>query len=925
MRRLKALLRNFFDIRPGEHLRTLFMALYLLFVLFAYYVLKPVARSMFLNRFEIDDIPYLHILIAAGGGILAYLYSRLAIKTSLRTAVTWAMALSVACLVVMWRLLAIRDAEGHARLWWMLYVLNVWTSLFSVVLVSQGWLVAANVFNGREAKRLYGLLGLGAVIGAAFGGEFTRRTVEWTGTTNLLLASAVLVIVAYACFRMVLVQPGVSLARARAAGDEDAGFSFGDILEGIRRTRHLQVIIAIICITFIVDVLVEYQFYAMASSRYQGDDLTAFFGSFYGLYLNLGTFLAQFFLTAAVISRFGVGGTLQIMPVAVSLASVFTYLAPGVFSTAAVRLTEAVNRYTLNRTGMELLYLPLPSDLRNRTKAFVDIFADRFSRGLGGMFLILLTSVIGMREVRHLALVVMALAAIWVTLAILASREYVATVRRRLESRRLDIEDVRVRVSDPATVRMLEEVAAADNPRQATYALSLLSETQGYALAPLLNRLTASPLPDVRKRVFETGLAERIPTLVEAVRRELQEHGGDEEYPTVRAAAAYAVAFADDSGSEAGSLIGHPNQQIAEGALSSLCALGGRAREVVTGQWLEHAANHAEWRWRVRAASAIGLMGDSIPDRLHRLFEDPDGRVVAAAIRAAGCLKHRAHLHALIRRLGDAHLRGLAIEALAGYGHNIAGTLADLLEDPSVSVTVRLQIPRVLKRIPHQRSVDVLLHAIAHQDLSIRAAVLRALNRLRDLAPNLKYEERFITEQIFNEARYYVELTAALDPFRGNYDTHKATTLLQRTIQERLKQTLERVFRLLGLRYPPKEIYSVYLAVSRRQTEQAAAALEFLEHILERELKRVLLPLFDAPDNILERGRELFNVQPKDVQSALSELIASPDPWLSACAMAAAAELRLRGLSPLIVDTGKRANAEVYQVARSAEEALANA
>jgi ATP/ADP translocase/HEAT repeat protein len=914
--RLKALLRTFFDVRPGEHIRTLFMALYLLFVLFAYYILKPVARSLFLNKFDMDDVPYLHILIAGAGGVLAYLYSRVAVKTSLRTAVTGAMALSVICLIVIWRLLGIRDADGHARLWWMLYVLNVWTSLFSIVLVSQGWLVAANVFNGREAKRLYGLLGMGAVIGAAFGGEFTRRTAEIVGSTNLLLASAVLVIIAYGCFRVVLRQPGAELERARAAGDQDDDFSFGHIVGAIRSARHLQVIMAIISITFIVDVLVEFQFLAMAKQRYSGNSLTAFFGSFYGIYLNLATMVCQFLLPSAVIARFGVGGTLQIMPVAITIASLFTYFSPGVFSTSAVRLTEAVNRYTLNRTGMELLYLPLPADLRNRTKAFVDIFADRFSRGIGGMLLILLTVVLDL-SVRQLALVVMALAAVWVTLSLVASREYVATVRKRLASRRLDIEAARVRVSDPQTVRMLEETASGDNPRQAVYALTLLAETQGYRLQPLLEKLASSPISEVRTRVFELALAERSPVLVEAAQRELTEYGEQESYPTLRAAAAYVVAFAP----QALALIDHANQNIAEGALESLCS-----RSVpVSAEWLTGAVESPDWRRRVRAATALGSPAQGDSERLLPLFEDPDRRVVAAAIRAAGSRRERVYLHSLVRRLGDTHLRGLAIDALASYGHTITGTLADILEDTTLPAQMRLQIPRVLKHIPHQRSVDVLLHALRRPDLAVRGAVIRALNKLRETAPQLNYEDRFVTEQIVQEARFYVELHAALEPFRRDYAGRRATNLLRRTLEERMKQTLERVFRLLGLRYPPKEIYSVYLAVSRRESEQAAAALELLENVLERELKRILLPLLDAPENILERGREIFNVQPKNVQTALRELIACQDPWLAACAMASAAELRLRPLAPDIAEAGKRAQPDVYQVSVSATEALAGA
>ena len=58
---------------------------------------------------------------------------------------------------------------------------------------------------------------------------------------------------------------------------------------------------AIIALTYIVDVTVEFQFNAMAKQAYTNQrELTAFLGSFYGLWLNLITFVLQFFLTAFV-------------------------------------------------------------------------------------------------------------------------------------------------------------------------------------------------------------------------------------------------------------------------------------------------------------------------------------------------------------------------------------------------------------------------------------------------------------------------------------------------------------------------------------------------------------------------------------------------------------------------------------------------
>ena len=78
----------------------------------------------------------------------------------------------------------------------------------------------------------------------------------------------------------------------------------------IGRLRHLQVIVGIMVAMYLVDTLVEYQFQVSAAAGYKGDRLTAFFGQFYGLWLNLTELVFQLFVTASVVRRFGVGGTL---------------------------------------------------------------------------------------------------------------------------------------------------------------------------------------------------------------------------------------------------------------------------------------------------------------------------------------------------------------------------------------------------------------------------------------------------------------------------------------------------------------------------------------------------------------------------------------------------------------------------------------
>lgn len=891
---------------------------YLLCVLFAYYIVKPVSRAMFLTKFDIDKLPGLYILIAIFGGFLAYLYSKLATKSSLRDAVLWATVFWVATLLVMWWLIGL-------HLSWMIYVLNIWVSLFSIISVSQGWLVASNLFDTREAKRLYPLLGMGMVLGAAFGGEFTSRTAVLVGTENLLLASAVMVALAYACFRLSIKSSGTDMKSARAGQKEETDFSFTGMMRDIGRTRHLQIIVAMMVVMYLVDTLVEYQFQAMARTDFRGDQLTAFFGQFYGIYLNGIEFVFQLFVTSLVVRWLGVGGTLHIAPALIGLSSVATVGAPGVASASAVRLTEASTRYTLNKTGMELLYMPLPLELRNRIKAFIDISVDRMSRGLAGVLLVILTISFHM-GVRGIAIVVIGLCVPWMLLSHLARREYVATVRRRLESRRLDLESTRVTVTGAETIRLLETTAAGPNPRQATYALRLLAEAPGYDIGPLLQRLVRSEAVQVRDKVYELATVRRYDAIMERAVQELRsaadpDPGGQPAHP-LRSVAAYVLALAPDRASLAAEMLDDANLDLAGAAVEAVRADPALADQLISRDWLERQGNAEDPRRRRLAAVAIGVRGDPGTGLLHRLLEDSDLETARAACRSAGLLRDREYLWRLVQTIGYARLRGEAITALAGFGASICGFLCDCLVDQSMPMRVRREIPRVLKNIVDQRSVDVLLTAIDHEDLSIRAGVLKALNRLRESNPDLNFSEAFVNQQILREARYYYQLNAALAPFR-NMEGKGATRLLARTIEERLKNTLERLFRLLGLRYPPKSIYSAYLAVQHHSHEEATAAIEFLDNVLSRDLKRVLMPLLDAPENLLEHGRELFGVAVPTTGEAIRELLHSHDPWLVACSMAAAAEMQLRDLAPEIAEAAAKAEAEVSEVAKSAEAALA--
>jgi AAA family ATP:ADP antiporter len=212
---------------------------------------------------------------------------------------------------------------------------------------------------------------------------------------------------------------------------------------------------------------------------------------------------------------------------------------------------------------------------------------------------------------------------------------------------------------------------------------------------------------------------------------------------------------------------------------------------------------------------------------------------------------------------------------------------------------------------------------LGQKNLTVRGAVLRALNSLRETAPELRFDNSALTEHFLSEAHHYFQLNAALQTLRKrDAAPRSATELLIRSVESDLGESLARLFELLGLRYPPEQIRASYRALSRPGTEEAAAAMEFLDSTLEADMKRILLPLLDAPEYALDRGRELFGVEPTSLEDSLRTLIRSGDPWLRVCALAAIAELKLQTLTPEIAEAAADADERISEVARFAEGAL---
>src|SRR4030095_16114807 len=91
--------------------------------------------------------------------------------------------------VIFGTLFYFRIAMGR-EIWYLPYIFYVYVQIVSVLSTAQFWLLAGYVYDNQQAKRLYGVLGAGAIVGAmagsAISGVLSRELRLSTGTMLLL-------------------------------------------------------------------------------------------------------------------------------------------------------------------------------------------------------------------------------------------------------------------------------------------------------------------------------------------------------------------------------------------------------------------------------------------------------------------------------------------------------------------------------------------------------------------------------------------------------------------------------------------------------------------------------------------------------------------------------------------------------------------
>jgi AAA family ATP:ADP antiporter len=363
------------DVHRGEAAGVLVMAAVMLLLLGAYYMLKTARDALILARGGAEAKSYAGAAEALILLVVVPVFSTLASRTNRIRLMRRVTLFFVASLVLFLTYGRTSPFVGIAYF--------IWIGVFSLVVITQYWGFAADLYTPSQGKRLFPIIGLGSSVGAWLGAIVAGRIVGAWGPFNLIAVGAGLLMagmgLAVIVHRWEERHPDPARAQkcVEPVGDEGP-------FELIGSDRYLMLIAVYVVVFNLLDTSGDYIFSRLlvdqsivhygASAAAIGDRerfVGEMFGRFYS-YANLAGLLLQAFLVSRVFKWVGVGRAVLVQPCVVLAGYALLLATPALSVVASFKVADKATDYSLGSTVRQTLWLPTSRAAKYKAKQAVD-------------------------------------------------------------------------------------------------------------------------------------------------------------------------------------------------------------------------------------------------------------------------------------------------------------------------------------------------------------------------------------------------------------------------------------------------------------------------------------------------------------------------------------------------------------------------
>lgn len=691
---------------------------------------------------------------------------------------------------------------------WLIFIMYTWVRIVVYITLVTFWGIAGKLFNIRQGKRIFGLIGIGEVISIMIGYFSIPLILTFLKATDLLfLSSGTLML----CFIMAL----VILHIFRGQLNESTGTQQTTETRKESETSYWKLVkqpyfmlISLMALLPIFGYLfVDFLFLSQTKIEFANNPETI--AGFFGIFLGFVAVIELLFklVSGRFLNKYGLKPSLVALP-AILLVSIFIaamfgslYGAVGLFFAfiSMARLFERSVRSAFYEPAFQLLYQPVPPKQRLVFQNQIEGIPKALGTVITGVVILLFSAIHSFNLIHYNWFFLLVLALwIWVAAKMYdAYRNMIKTKLDELKSERStlnqsihEIISHKLANADEHDFEKVYQISETVSPFFTEETLErIFVEAPDAIKCLILDKIQERQM--INSRNFLAGLnvelfSEKVQPLIIKTIKELNK--------------AENIHF----------------EEIAD-----LC----RSTEPAN---------------RLKAARLLGSSGRYNTIRLlHSLKKDSDPAVNRAVIIASGKIKRYELWQFISENLTNPEFAGAAMIALQHIGEPILMELEHLFEKSNSQTSVQIRILRIYEAIEGQKSIKLLRDKMTFANKDVRRQAFISLNHRHYQAT--ASEAPLLKEMIEESVEYILWVLASLQDLSKSVEAFE----LKMALLTELEGRKEYVFLLLSLLYDSKTIQHIREHIESKDANAKVYALEIGDMLIGDDIKEILFPVFE--------------------------------------------------------------------------------
>jgi ATP:ADP antiporter, AAA family len=846
------------------------------------------AFSYFLTRFPITELPYVIILSSFLLWMTGFLYNKLEHR------LVYSRLSILIALIILGSILAFGIGTLFIQANWFFYLMLSWFNVLYLLNNLEFWGFASQLYDVRQSKRLFGVISAGD-IPAKFIGYFVAGViVNFIGNdalreTQYLLAAAFLSMIISLPYWISISRKGVfsRISDQYTNKSKSHASHVKGILKEYTGNTLVRRIAVISFLAYVCFILTNFGFYSEVQLHKKSDQsLAAFIASFY-VVARLAALCMKTIFTSRLLRSLGYKTSMLIVPLSLIIFSGFLYLAPTmansdrftfyVFGAAAMTI-EALRTSLISPVLLTLMQ-PLPTTERLRAHNIVKGIMDPFAYLFSGLLLLLLfrTQQFNLATINHVLVV---LSIVWIVGIIFVHKQYLKTLIRTVSSRYFSQEEFNM--YDKATREMVAEKIENGNELEVLYVLNMLDSNAEEKNKELVIKALHHPSSKVISEAIRIVDSHQISEANIKLRQLIQNHPD----PLIRSDAIKVFGKFDFDESIVATCLRHAEPLIEKAAIVAVLNHRDNSLKEEAKNKLYDLLHSVQPEQRIEGIQLVAalVIERGFDDNIKTLLQDPDKRVVDAAIRATGEKLNYPLLPEIFGKWNE-HEKTVVEALVKGGNLSLPIIRKELIEKPVSSKKAERLIfvcGRIGTEAAQQELIGFLNH-IPHRSASIIKALYRC--RYTPQPSDQKFLESVTREYIVSAAEI-LHMQKRLNPNHGKY------SLLLNSLEIELSETREVLLCLFSFLYDREKITKVKNTLLLRKKELQANAFELVDMTVRKDFAHPFNTVFEQ-GSIEDRCEELRNIFPKDgfpeIESVLTRILGEDkfnyNHWTRACSL----------------------------------------